>query len=593
MWSDDLPCADAPTSNPAETDAEDPIFSPHAVLKRIEGVRKGVWDRCPACRCLLHHTTWTRSHGICPACGKTRRLSAAERIDQLIDPGTFTEYLATLRSADPLGFTDSLPYSKRLSMAESRTRASEAAVLGTAIIAGRPVVLLVMDFGFLGGSMGVVVGQKVVAAAELAMDRGVPLVAVSSSGGARMQEGMYSLLQVARACDAIRRLHEKGVPYVSVLTDPVYGGVAASFASLGDVIVAEASARSGFAGPRVIAQALGEQLPDDFQTAEFLRDHGHIDLVVARSELPEVLDRVLTCLTGRPQPGALSLPDLPDPLPVHDDRRSQSTAWEAVQVARDPGRPTVFDHVAGIFDDFVELHGDRRTEDDPALVGGIAQWGGVGMVVIGHAKDHDPIRTRARNFGMPHPAGFHKATRLMQLAGRLGLPVVTFVDTPGAYAGQRAEEGNQSGAIAEVLLTASGIPVPLVTVLIGEGGSGGALALAAGDSLLAMRNTYFSVISPEGCAAILHGDASRAPEAAEALRLRSLDLYDANLIDELVPEPVGGAQADPSAAVRLVKAALRRRLVELGSLPTDVLLTRRDHRLRTRGASEDAVRADE
>jgi len=569
--------------------------SNRAVLDRLCDWPAGDWQRCSSCQCVLHRTTWARSHGVCPACEKTRRLSAAERIAQLADADSFTERLAGLRSTDPLEFTDSVPYKARLRKARTATDASEAVVIGTARVGGKPVVLLVMDFGFLGGSMGVVVGEKVVAAADLAVERGEPLVAVSCSGGARMQEGMYSLLQVTRACDAIRRLNDANVPYVSVLTDPVYGGVAASFASLGDVILAETATRSGFAGPRVIAQALGERLPADFQTAEFLHTHGHVDLVVPRPSLPEVLDRVLTCLTGRPVPGSMPLPEvtgLPEtPAGATPDR--QGSAWDAVRLARHPARPNVFDHVAGIFDDFVELHGDRHTGDDPAVVGGLARWGEVGFVVLGHAKEHDPVRAGERNFGMPHPYGFRKATRLLRLAGRLGLPVVTFVDTPGAYAGRRAEEGNQSGAIAETLLTASAVPVPLVSVVIGEGGSGGALALAAGDALLAMNNSYFSVISPEGCAAILHGDASRAPEAAEALRLRATDLHAAGLVDRLVPEPPGGAQTDPPAAVRLVKAALRACLAEFGALRPEALLTRRDHRLRTRGASADAVRAEQ
>jgi acetyl-CoA carboxylase carboxyl transferase alpha subunit/acetyl-CoA carboxylase carboxyl transferase beta subunit len=565
------------------------------VLDRLGAVPAGEWQRCPACRCAVHRTTGKRLHGACPACGATRRLSARERIDQLADPGTFTEHLARLRSTDPLGFTDSKPYRARLRQAHASTDASEAAVVGTADLRGRPVVLLVMDFGFLGGSMGVVVGEKVVAAADLAVERGAPLVAVSCSGGARMQEGMYSLLQVARAADAVRRLNDAGVPFASVLTDPVYGGVAASFASLGDVILAEVATRSGFAGPRVIAQALGERLPADFQTAEFLRAHGHIDLVVARADLPETLDRLLGCLAHRPAPGAMALPEAAGPpgTPLDAGADDRGSAWDAVRVARDPARPHVLDHVAGIFDDFVELHGDRHTEDDPAVVGGLARWGGTGFVVLGHAKEHDPARAATRNFGMPHPSGFRKAARLMRLAGRLGLPVVTFVDTPGAYAGRRAEEGNQSGAIAEALRTASGLPVPLVTVVIGEGGSGGALALAAGDAVLAMRNTYFSVISPEGCAAILHGDAGRAPEAAAALRLRATDLHAAGLVDALVPEPAGGAQAAPAAAVALVKIALHECLTELGDLAPESLLARRDHRLRTRGASRDAIRAEE
>ncbi|GAA3735392.1 hypothetical protein GCM10022225_17480 [Plantactinospora mayteni] len=554
-----------------------------STLDLINGLPDGDWRPCPRCAALLHRDRLARALHTCPECGHHLPLRADDRIALLVDPDSFVEHDADLAAADPLEFTDRMPYPQRLARARAKTGRADGAVLGLATIGGHRVALVVLDFAFLGGSMGSVVGEKVARAAETALDHGVPLVAVSASGGARMQEGVLSLLQMAKTAAAIRLLRDAGVPYVSVLTDPVYGGVAASFASLGDVIIAEEGTRAGFAGPRVIEQTIRQPLPAGFQTARFLHEHGHVDLVVRRAELRGVLARVIGfCAAAGTSAGSpIGVAGRrPSRGPGHDDRPERSVdAWTAVGRARATDRPTVRQQIDRIFGDFVELHGDRWERDDSAIVGGLARLDGAPVVVVGHAKGRDTKENVANNFGMPHPAGYRKVMRLFELAQRWGVPVVTLVDTPGAYPGLAAEEGNQSGAIAETLALAAGLRTPVVAVITGEGGSGGALALAVADRLLIQENGVFSVISPEGCAAILFGDAGQAPVAARALRLRAEDLGRLGVVDEILPEPPG----DPDRAAGLVAEAVGRLLRQLAGVPVEELLAARYRRLRGYG----------
>lgn len=451
-------------------------------------------------------------------------------------------------------------------------------------------MLYALDFGFQGGSMGSVVGEKFHRAAELALAQRVPLVAVATSGGARMQEGVFSLLQMAKTAAAVTRLREAGVPFFCVLADPVYGGVSASFAALGDVIVAETGARAGFAGPKVIEQTIREKLPAGFQTAEFLLEHGHIDAVVPRKELRPLLVRLVHVH------GARVVDEIGDGevgprarvgAPRDTAARSGRDAWATVQTARDGARPHLGEYVERVFDLFIELRGDRWREDDPSILGGLAMLAGMPVVVVGHRKGRGTKEGIAHNFGMPHPSGYRKAARLMRYAERFGLPLVTVIDTPGAYPGLRAEQENQSGAIAENLALLAGLHTPVVSLVIGEGGSGGALALGVCDRLLMLANTTYSVISPEGCAAILFGDADRAAQAAAALRLTARDLHRAGVADEVVAEPAGGAQADHAATAAAVRAALLQHLQELRAEDPATRVRRRQRRIGRFGSFAD------
>ena len=264
------------------------------------------------------------------------------------------------------------------------------------------------------------------------------------------------------------------------------------------------------------------------------------------------------------------------------------TAWQRTQLARHPKRPHTRDLFKLLFDDFIELHGDRMYGDDAAIVGGLARFEGRGIVVVGHQKGRDTREKIARNFGMPHPEGYRKALRLLHLAQKFGKPVVTFIDTPGAYPGLGAEERGQAEAIARNLKEMAALRVPILSVVTGEGGSGGALAIGMGNRVLMFEHAIYSVISPEGCAAILWGDAAKAPEAAESMRITAPDLLRLGVIDAIVPEPVGGAHRDWEGAAGNLREALREHLRPLASMSPDDLVTDRYEKFRKIGAFDEA-----
>ncbi|MFD7668954.1 acetyl-CoA carboxylase carboxyltransferase subunit alpha [Streptomyces sp. NPDC059788] len=538
----------------------------------------GDWERCGNCAALVYRPRLLRSRRVCPECGHHQRLTAAQRLATFVDPDSFT-CAPQVRGGDPLAFEDARPYPERLAEARGRTGLQDAVLYGRATVGGRPVVAAAMDFAFLGGSMGSAVGEAVTRACELALRERVPLILAVASGGARMQEGAVSLMQMAKTAQAMRALRDAGVLSVCVLTDPTFGGVTASFATLGDVLLAERGALIGFAGPRVIAAATREELPPGFQTAEYLKSRGLLDRVETRDSLRPLLVRLLAVTSpGRARAGECGAADEPArPL----------TPYETLRLARDPRRPTTLDHIWRMCTDFVELHGDRLEGDDPAIVGGPALLDGRPVMVIGHQKGHDTGELIARNFGLAHPEGYRKALRLMRLADRLGLPVVTLVDTQGAAPGVRAEDRGQSWAIAECLAGMSRLSVPVVSVVIGEGGSGGALALAVANHVLMLRHAVYSVISPESCSTILYGDPSHGPRMAEALRITAPELLRLGIVDAVVPEPPGGAQAAPAAAAEHLKTAVRQALRELAGLSGDELRKHRYERFRALGMITD------
>ncbi|MFJ5231198.1 acetyl-CoA carboxylase carboxyl transferase subunit alpha [Kitasatospora sp. NPDC088391] len=543
------------------------------------------WERCEGCGALVYGKRWTRTLHVCPDCGHHGRLTAPQRLDQLLDPGTAEPLGAVPALHDPLDFVDSRPYTERLDRARADTGLDEAVLCAAGTVEGQPCVTAVMDFRFLGGSLGCGAGALVTHAARTALARRVPLVLVTASGGARMQEGVLSLMQMAKTAQAMAELDEAGILTVSIITDPTYGGVAASFAALADVILAEPGARMGFAGPRVIEQTTGESLPEGFQTAEFLLAHGMVDDVVPRVGLRPVLGRLLGLRTPT---GPLPPGDTDAILRAADDLAGRDP-WQSVRLARHPERPSTLDYVRRLVDDFQELHGDRLTEDCPAIVAGTGRLAGTPVVLIGHHKGGNDLgERRRRNFGMAGPAGYRKANRLMRLAAKLGLPVVTLIDTPGAHPGPAAETGGQAAAIAENLRLMARLPVPIVAVLIGEGGSGGALALAVADRILVSAHGTYSVISPEGCAAILWKDPQAAPTAAASLRLHPGDLLGLGVVDGIVPEPPDGAHRDHAAAADLLEAAVTAALHELIPWHPERLLADRRARFHRYGSGDPA-----
>ncbi|HEX4221144.1 MAG TPA: acetyl-CoA carboxylase carboxyl transferase subunit alpha [Pseudonocardiaceae bacterium] len=546
------------------------------------------WLACRHCRTLIYRKRFERALHICPACAWHARLTATQRVTQLLDVG-HTEPITPARTLfDPLGFVDLIAYPERLAKARQRTGLDDAVVVVRGRVAGTPVVVAAMEFEFLGGSLGVAAGEAVTAAAEAALADRVPLLLVTASGGARMQEGTLSLMQLAKTANAMAELDEAGLLTITLVTDPTYGGVAASFATLSDVIVAEPMARMGFAGPRVIEQTIRQQLPAGFQTAEFLLDHGLIDDVRPRPELPHALG-VLLAASRPPVPGWGA--DVADPVLRSPDALAERPISQIVKLARHPDRPTTLDHLAHWMDGFIELHGDRAGADCPAIVGGLGVLDGLPLMAIGHQKGHTTTELVRRNFGMPSPAGYRKAARLMRLAAKLGVPVVTLIDTPGAHPGLEAEETGQAIAIAECLRTMGSLPVPVVSVITGEGGSGGALALGVADRVFMSANAIYSVISPEGCAAILWKTPDATSAAASSLRIDARSLLASGIVDGVVPEPDGGSHAKPATASALVRAAVVNAVRELRVQSGADLVRARRKRFRRFGLAESAAKA--
>jgi len=546
------------------------------------------WLRCTSCDELIYRPRWLRNLEVCPLCRHHSRMSARGRIEALADAGSFHQLTADEGDPDPLGFVDELPYPQRLERARTATGEREAVVCGHARVRGRSVVLAVMDFRFMGGSLGSGTGELITVAAESALADRTPLLLVCASGGARMQEGILSLLQMAKISQAIARLNEAGILVVSLITDPTYGGVAASFATQADVVLAEPGARLGFAGPRVIRDTIGQQLPPGFQTAEHLLAHGLLDAVVERSRLPEQIGLLLEVADA--EGAELPAPDHADT--GHVVAAGSGDPWDIVRAARGVDRPTTRDYLNRICDWFVELRGDRMGSDSRTIVGGIGRLGDRHVVMVGTQKGHTSRELSDSNFGMAGPDGYRKAMRLFALAERLRLPVVTLVDTPGAYPGIEAENQGQAHTIAASILRLSSVRTPVVTIIIGEGGSGGALALAVADSVHMMANAIYSVISPEGCAAILWS-AGEAARAAAALRLTAPDLTRMGVIDGVIAEPAGGARADHDAAATGVRRTIERVLGELAGLNIEDLVERRRRRLRRIGGAAPASTGSE
>lgn len=623
--------------------APDPDFGDYEVT----------WRKCPKCKLYHDEKPVLATGGVCPTCGELYRLTSDERLAYLFDENTFEEWNAGIPETDPLTFPD---YDAILEKNRTKSGLEEAVRCGSACLKGRKVAVCIMESTFMMGSMGSVVGEKITRTVERATDEGLPLVIFTASGGARMQEGLVSLMQMGKISAAIERHSRAGLLYISVITDPTTGGVTASFATQGDIIVSEPHALIGFAGRRVIQDTIKQTLPEGFQTAEFALEHGLIDAIVDRCDLRKYLSDVIEihCATqdldevavnkddaepihsvlsaareavassvksgetkktggvskrtvggnpfarlfgaaGAALSGDESFPlkhalnkrgvaDAPSILPMKKTEAGSdgedNPAWQSVLLARNVHRPTAKYYIDHIVDGFIELHGDRSFADDGAIVGGIGWIDGIPVTVIAEEKGEDLHQRIARNFGCPQPEGYRKSLRLMRQAEKFGRPIVCLVDTQGAFCGMEAEERGQGNAIADNLVAMSGFGVPVVCVVLGEGGSGGALALAMGNRVAMQEHAVYSVLSPEGFASILWKDRSRAAEAAAVMKMSAREACDMGLIEEVLSEGEKPAHENPEQAVVAVRDFITRSFEELLPMTSDELRQQRYNRFR-------------
>lgn len=569
-----------------------------AVYEGQPNIPQGLWRKCNKCGRPIYTEDVKNNFYICPKCDGYFRVHAYRRIEMTIDSGSFEEWDREMEFVNPLNFPG---YEKKVQAVREKTNLNEAVVTGRGTIHGQKTVIAVCDSRFIMSSMSHNVGEKIARAVERATALRLPVIIFACSGGARMQEGLVSLMQMEKTSAAIKRHSDAGLLYISVLTEPTTGGVTASFAMLGDIIIAEPKALIGFAGQRVIEQTIRQKLPEGFQRAEFQMEHGFVDLIVERPEMKDTLSSILRIHANRNEwnykgegrrkqeseraqesgsarkiqgsaegekgTGSLSEQELLAALEKSFDRKSavikrtpekelqeianrQLSAWDTVLISRSEDRLISSDYIEELFDGFIELHGDRYFGDDGAIIGGIATWHGMPVTVIAQEKGKSTKENLKRNFGMPNPEGYRKALRLMKQAEKFGRPIICFVDTPGAFPGIEAEERGQGEAIARSLFEASNLTVPVLAIVVGEGGSGGALAMAVGNEVWMMEDAVYSVLSPEGFAAILWKDGKKASEAAKVMKMTAKDLYELGLIECIIPEPEPATKANKEEICR-------------------------------------------
>lgn len=548
----------------------------YITFTRRPEVPEGLLRKCNKCGGAIIAEDVKKDHYICPKCGGYFRVHARRRIEMVTDEGSFEEWDSDLQGGNPLEYKG---YEEKLKKLQEKTGLSEAVITGKAKIDGHETAIGVCDGRFLMASMGEAVGEKIARAVERATEERLPVILFACSGGARMQEGIVSLMQMAKTSAALKHHSDAGLLYISILTDPTTGGVTASFAMLGDVILAEPKALIGFAGPRVIEQTIGQKLPEGFQRAEFLLEHGFLDAIVERPQMKAVLSKILA-LHENGKGTDFNKKECAQDLVADGRKEEKLTAWQRVELSRRKDRPVGSDYIDALFTDFVEFHGDRYFADDKAIIGGVARFHGMPVTVIAQAKGRNTKENIERNFGMPEPEGYRKALRLMKQAEKFARPVICLVDTPGAFCGLEAEERGQGEAIARNIYEMSGLKVPVVSIIIGEGGSGGALAMATADEVWMLENSIYSILSPEGFASILWKDSSKAKEAAEVMKLTAENLKAQGIVERVFAEPETYTVQNMDSVIMQINEAIEEFLMRYGSMSEQELIRHRYERFR-------------
>ena len=534
-----------------------------------------IHDRCLFCEEPISDSPSYLTYRVCPFCRFHYTVTARQRIELLADKGTFKEFYKYVSSVEPLSFSRRARYRKFLAQDQDRTGLTEAVVTGKCRIGDTETMIIVLDFGFMGGTMGSVVGEKISMAFENAARKALPAVAVVSGGGTRIQEGVLSLMQMAKTVTAANRLRNEEVPFIVVLANPSTGQAYASFANLADVILAEPGSLIGLSPLRTLREVSKMPLPLDAHTAEAHVGHGLLDNVVDRENLQPRVASLLEILTAHKR-GSSNHKSL---LKAEPRICAEVEPWEAVSAARNTERPHASAYFRSMLDPFIELRGDRLNSDDRSIVAGLGFMDGQPVAVIGQQRRPLVEGERYHVF----PDGLRKAQRVIDLASRFKLPLVTLIDTQGADPGLEAEEQGIGNAIATTLSSMLTVPTPMVSVVIGEGGSEGALALGLSDRILIQQYAVYSPMSVNHTLGAAHHDHMLDREAAEALMLTAHDCGELGIADQVVGEPEGGAHVDPREASSGLQTAILTNIVQLAKMSQGKLLKKRYRKFRRMG----------
>lgn len=533
-------------------------------------------QQCLLCEKDIHDSDTYSDYKVCPYCRFHYTLSARERIELLADHNSFRESHKFLSSVAPLSFSNKKQYQDLLSKSQTKTGLTEAVVTGRSKIEGLESMLIVLDFGFMGGSMGSVVGEKVALALEDAAKRDIPTVALVTGGGARIQEGVMSLMQMAKTVSAANRLREKDIPFIVVLANPSTGQAYASFANLADVILAEPGSLIGLSPLRTLRNVSDTEVPFSAHTAEAHLNNGLIDNIVDRENLQPRIASLLAVLTNQKQTNK----NIKQAIKLTESGANNESSSDPIATARHAERPSSLYYMRSMLQPFIELHGDRLNSDCRSIVGGIGSLHGKSVAIIGQQRTAKTGQSAYHTY----PDGLRKAQRIIKLATKFNLPLITLIDTEGADPGIQAEEQGIGNAIAGTLALMAEVPIPIISAIIGESGSEGALALGISDRILMQE---YAIYSPVAVSSIT---STRRPTTSEILQktpedfmLTSPECSLLGLVDTVVNEPSGGSHNNPQDAADALKIQIMKSLLEIERLSSSKLLRERYKKYRKMG----------
>ena len=528
---------------------------------------------CLVCNFEIKNSSLYKRFRICPSCKYHYSTTLRRKIAIVADKGSFNEINKWIESIDPLAFEPKISYKKRLSQDQSRTQLKEAVITGTCTIGGNNCVLIILDSSFMGGTMGLVVGEKISLALEHAGKKKIPAIGIITSSGKRIQEGVFSLNQMAKTVIATKLIKEKNIPFIVSLGNPCTGQVLSSFASMADIIISEPMAHIGFSSLGDLRRSEGNHIFKEHLSESYFHN-GHIDKIVERNNLKNELSSILSLLSSKLKISSNNK----NPSKIFDKKNPK----ESVKLSRNNRRPTSKFFINELFSNFTELHGDRTSGDDDSIILGLGNINGQTLIIAAQEK----LKNTSNEFsglGEITPSGFRKAIRGARLAETLNLCFLTIIDSSGPKIGTEFEKQGLASVIANTIYELSNISTPTISIIIGEGTSESAIAFTVTDRILMMENAIYSPIQPELAAEIETSKISGIDDVSKALKLTSLDCKEIGMVDEIIPEPLKGAHENPKESAELVKNILINELSYLNSLNIYTLLKNRHKKIRDIG----------
>ncbi len=537
---------------------------------------------CFACNKDIEKSSKFKNYKICSEsdCNFHFHISAKERIELIIDSGSFNEINKNLTSSfEQIAQEELEDYDEKIKSDQFRTGLNEAVITGTAKVNGKQIVIIALDFGFLGGSMGLIVGEKIALSYELAAKKQFPVITIINSGGSRIQEGVISLMQMSKTVSAANLLRNSNIPMISILCNPSTGQAMSSFATLSDIIIGEPGARIGYSSYRKLKNKNSNETKDQYTSEDFLK-RGFIDLVINRDDMKYQISTLINIL--KPKYSYKS-----KKIKISKNKNLKfSNPVDALKISRNIKRPKSSDYIKNIFTDFIELHGDRISEDDDSVTIGIGKIINEPFILI--AQERKIISKKNNNVERNYnnkilPSGFRKALRALKLAEKFKIPCVCLVDAVYPELSLKSEYSGLAYSISELISNKLSLESPILSVIIGEGGSETALAFSIADTIMMQKNSIFAPLSPEEAAKIKLGDSRKVKEISNIMRFTSEDCLKLGIIDRIIDEPNDGSHQNHKESAKLLQEAIIEELSVIRNVYPKTLAKRRANKFRKMG----------